>query len=580
MRQRYRVSFRVVMVRFRLAVMAAMLCLALAATLRAVTPALSETAALQQSAPEVARTAPSRNDTIPGTVTSPYPTIRHLAVEWEIAGDGDLDGAVAVSYRKSGERRWREALPLRRVPAGQSRTTTPIFTWKNKHSGSIFDLQPNTAYEVRLRLTDPDGVEGTQRGGVPERMVRARTRPVPGGVGDAKPRVIELPAGEHGVLRPEASGTKERPLLYRSRDGRARYTQVDLREREWVYIEGVKVVNPTGRAVLLSGARNCAVMRCRIEALYGVVANPPGAQNCYIADNTIEGTTPWTSEAMGADGKNEGEGIQVSGPGNVICYNRVKGFRDAISFSEDMEDMEQVCIDVYNNDISVGADDAIEADFAMGNCRILRNRITNSFVGLSSQPGLGGPTYFIGNVMYNLTYVPFKFHRYSQGDVVLHNTAVKVGDGLACFSGAPFDHAYFRNNLCIGGKAEKLQWGNYSGGTGRAVNIATVGPHCSFDYDAAGSVGGEQGGSIGGMPFSQVEPHGILVDMTVFPQGVAFPDPPVPERAPADLRPRSGSAVVDAGLRLPNVNDGFRGKAPDIGAYEAGQALPHYGPRK
>lgn len=528
-------------------------------------------------------TAASRNDTLPGRVTTPYPTIHHLAVEWEITGDDDLDGVVAVSFRKAGERGWREGFPLRRVPAGQSRTTTPVFTWKNRHSGSIFDLQPNTAYEIRLRLTDPDGVEGAERGAAAvERTVQVRTRPVPGGAGDAaKPRVIELPAGEQGVLRPEVSGTKERPLLYRSRDGKAQYSQIDLRDREWVYVEGVRVVNPTGRAVQLAGAKNCAVLRCRIDALYGVVASKPGATDCYIADNTITGTTPWTSEAMGADGKNEGEGIQVTGPGNVICYNRVKGFRDAISFFEDTAAGEQVCIDVYNNDISVGADDAIEADFAMGNCRILRNRITNSFVGLSSQPGLGGPTYFIGNVMYNLTYVPFKLHRFSEGDVILHNTAVKVGDGLACFSGAPFDHAYFRNNLCIGGKAEKLQWGNYSAGAGNAANIASVGPHCSFDYDAVGSVGGVQGGTIGGATFSTVEPHGIIVDMRVFASSsVAFPDPPVPERAPADLRPRPGSAVVDAGMRLPNINDGFRGKAPDIGALEAGQALPHYGPRK
>ena len=38
-----------------------------------------------------------------------------------------------------------------------------------------------------------------------------------------------------------------------------------------------------------------------------------------------------------------------------------------------------------------GLDDGIEADFALSNCRIMRNRITNCFVGISSQPGLGGP---------------------------------------------------------------------------------------------------------------------------------------------------------------------------------------------
>jgi len=39
------------------------------------------------------------------------------------------------------------------------------------------------------------------------------------------------------------------------------------------------------------------------------------------------------------------------------------------------------------------------------------------------------------------------------------------------------------------------------------------------------------------------------------------------------------SRAVDAGIVLPNVNDGFSGKAPDLGCCELGQPLPHYGPR-
>ena len=46
-----------------------------------------------------------------------------------------------------------------------------------------------------------------------------------------------------------------------------------------------------------------------------------------------------------------------------------------------------------------------------------------------------------------------------------------------------------------------------------------------------------------------------------------------------DLRLRSGTGAVDAGQVLPNFNDGYAGKAPDLGAYERGSALPHYGPR-
>ena len=46
-----------------------------------------------------------------------------------------------------------------------------------------------------------------------------------------------------------------------------------------------------------------------------------------------------------------------------------------------------------------------------------------------------------------------------------------------------------------------------------------------------------------------------------------------------DFRLKPGSAAVDRGMVLPNVTDGFSGKAPDLGALEVGVAAPHYGPR-
>ena len=36
---------------------------------------------------------------------------------------------------------------------------------------------------------------------------------------------------------------------------------------------------------------------------------------------------------------------------------------------------------------------------------------------------------------------------------------------------------------------------------------------------------------------------------------------------------------VDRGVAVPNITDGFAGRAPDLGAIELGQAPPHYGPR-
>jgi hypothetical protein len=35
----------------------------------------------------------------------------------------------------------------------------------------------------------------------------------------------------------------------------------------------------------------------------------------------------------------------------------------------------------------------------------------------------------------------------------------------------------------------------------------------------------------------------------------------------------------NAGVELPDITDRFAGKAPDLGAIELGQPMPHYGPR-
>ena len=342
-----------------------------------------------------------QDKTIPGQVQSPYPTIINLAVDWFIEGDDNLNGEVKVQFREKGEKDWQEGMPLRRVPAGNSgNNTRPTYYWKNKHSGSIFDLKTGTRYEINLRLEDPDG-------GSEERMLEAQTRPVPHYGENAES--IELEPGTHDTLF-TISGSRSKPVVYRCNNGRAIYTHVDLKEREWVFIDRLTVINfdHEGIGIQFNGARNCVIQNCRVDAVYGIVSYKPGAENCYIADNVVSGTCDWINEAMGAHGANIGEGIELTGPGNVICYNRVTGFRDCISTMEDRHVVDQSCIDIYNNDIYNGVDDAIEADFCSSNCRIYNNRITNSFVGLSSQPGLGGPTYFFRNVLYNVVHAAFK----------------------------------------------------------------------------------------------------------------------------------------------------------------------------
>jgi hypothetical protein len=76
--------------------------------------------------------------------------------------------------------------------------------------------------------------------------------------------------------------------------------------------------------------------------------------------------------------------------------------------------------------------------------------------------------------------------------------------------------------------------------------------------------------------------HSVLVDYDIFVR-VTAPDMTDPQRlydpARFDFRLKEGSAAVDRGVVLPNVNDEFTGRAPDLGAFELGAPLPHYGPR-
>lgn len=81
------------------------------------------------------------------------------------------------------------------------------------------------------------------------------------------------------------------------------------------------------------------------------------------------------------------------------------------------------------------------------------------------------------------------------------------------------------------------------------------------------------------------ETHGVEVDYDIF-ENLRPPIPPDsskgnPPYDTADLnfRLKPGSKAMDAGVRIPNVNDGFAGRAPDLGAYEVGQQAPVYGPR-
>ncbi|HVV46733.1 MAG TPA: hypothetical protein VHC72_16080, partial [Bryobacteraceae bacterium] len=241
--------------------------------------------------------------------------------------------------------------------------------------------------------------------------------------------------------------------------------------------------------------------------------------------------------------------------------------------------------------------------------RIMRNRCFNQgHRALSVQPSFGGPVYFIRNIVYHAPEGgAVKLTATAAGIVFYHNTLIApVKPMLGAIS-----NVHFRNNLILG-QSDTLEtfaietYTNYSSSDyngfrpnkGAAFSFEWMSPPFNLLSKYAAKPGltpqeriRDEAGSKEDRKFktfkefseaTSQDRHSVIVDYDVF-RKVTPPDPGDPRilYKPADFefQLRPGSAAEDAGVRLPNVNDGFTGKAPDLGAYEIGRPEPHYGPR-
>jgi hypothetical protein len=143
--------------------------------------------------------------TRPGELVIDPPTLINLGFEWIIEGDDNRSAKVEVSYRRQGEAQWKAGLPLLRLQGEQIYQGQGVFdvVSPNMFAGSIFDLEPDTSYEARFVLTDPDGLIG-QAGKVFTRTVTVRTRPEPKPFAGGK---------VYHVYHPDYKGPKTEPAF-------------------------------------------------------------------------------------------------------------------------------------------------------------------------------------------------------------------------------------------------------------------------------------------------------------------------------------------------------------------------------
>src|SRR5260370_24146685 len=129
---------------------------------------------------ESASAAGGVNRVTPGEFIIDHPTLINLGFEWLIEGDDNRNSQVEVSYRKRGETQWKSGLPLLRLQGERIYQNQGVFDVisPNMFEGSILDREPDTEYEARFVMSDPDGIAG-QSANTATKTVTVRTRPEP-----------------------------------------------------------------------------------------------------------------------------------------------------------------------------------------------------------------------------------------------------------------------------------------------------------------------------------------------------------------------------------------------------------------
>jgi len=394
----------------------------------------------------------------------------------------------------------------------------------------------------------------------------------------------------------------------------------------------------------IAGSKGLTVTHCRFEDVnLGIFTNYSGSSDFYIADSYFFGRNdskhllgwngPFWAQFNGVDGQifppvlASYTAVRLYGPGHVVAYNYIADFHDGIDVetygnpdgshaidgphypSREYWERRPVAIDFYNNYLTNFHDNAVEIDGSMHNVRVMRNLMVNSASHpFCNQPAIGGPIYWIRNIAYH---APGGSTRLTNGaaGVLFYNNTI-----LTETSAGSSANVHWRNNLMLGENSAPAIFSvntntNYSSSdyngfrpnAGAAFSFEWNSPRRDTLADYSGLIAGGGRGSPASNTSLEArrfptltdysagtrqDLHSVVVDYDVF-VNVPRLDAKDLKKVQAvykaeefDFRLKSDSAAIDRGVALPNVTDGFAGRAPDLGALEHGQAPPHYGPRR
>jgi len=480
-----------------------------------------------------------------------------------------------------------------RTPKGFQQAHPFVRFDRNHLASSLFGLQPDTEYTIRIGGTDVRQFRTQKEFELPpdqhvvrvdtfERLQRAVDAAEPGTT------IVVAPGTYHGGLIVRRSGAEGRPIVIRGDikprsvpvwerkdlpvlDAKSRETGILLDGVHHVVLDGLQVRNASKHGVYLLRASHCVVQRMQIydNGTWNLIVSKggPRAGRHLIQDNHIADLDHGTFlfDYRGSSDVTYYGIIQDNQPGwgTTIRRNRVEGHVDGIVPSGDESNLKDIGeddpdvvakgfngeVDVYDNQILEQRDDAIEADGVIVNLRVFRNFSKLSQNGSSIAPIGPGPAFFVRNVFSDYNESCVKLNTADGRGLIrnvfyYHNTFMPWEFNergiLTIWSGTPSQNIVFRNNI----------FGNDM----RAVSTQGLGlaHRLDMDYDLWHSQGTDAARKLFEDAGLRWEDHGV------------FGNP----RFGRDFSLRVKSPAIGRAVRIPGINDVYTGNGPDIGAKE------------
>jgi hypothetical protein len=527
-------------------------------------------------------TTPPPTSSLPSTGTRAVATFESLGLYWTPPSDPGSAGC-EIQYKKTSDTTWNKGLNM----------------WFDSRygecRGSIVMLAPNTSYEVQFAMPGQSPVAGLVATTWSEQFPIAKT--------------VYVSSGSQ-TLNITQGGSPSGYVLYTPAPGTSATIDVGNGARNnitvsapYVIVRGLTLKGATNDGIdLLDGAHDVVIEDNDISgwgrysytnsAGWDIGVDSDSAIRCrmvlsvvrtVIQRNTIHdpryGANSWS---WGHPGGPQGTTYDTCGGNHVFRYNTIYSsyyhyYNDGIGGSDNITDegFPREDSDIYGNKISQTWDDGIEAEGRGMNIRIWGNYLDNTTTGVATTVVNRGPAYIFRNV-YN------RSRQMSERapDDDDRNTFAKSGTDSGFGDGRRY---VFHNTLLQAPPPSGSVYtsGAGSGMSGPPIMTNTVSRNNIFHiWKAWWSSIASNGGSgndadydlyNGNTDISGSEVHGI-VGTPIYQTGNGWSS-----EAGGMYQLAPNSPGYDAGLVIPNFNDGFTGAGPDMGAHEAGTPAMKFG---